>query len=58
MADLYAIARIKLARLGLSNVYGGDRCTYCEAEEFYSFRREGITGRMLSMIYIDTANSE
>lgn len=52
MADLYALARLKLGRLGLHDVHGGDHCTFCEEQNFYSFRRDGITGRMLNMIYI------
>lgn len=52
MADLYALARLRLRKYGLDDVRGGDRCTFCEDKEFYSFRRDGDTGRMLSMIYI------
>lgn len=55
MADMYALAKLKLGKLGLHNVHGGDRCTFCEEQEFYSFRRDGATGRMLSMIYIKGA---
>ncbi len=51
MADLYAIARHKLKQLGLVHVYGGSHCTFCEVKSFYSYRRDGQTGRMLSMIY-------
>lgn len=52
MADLYALATLKLGGLGLHNVHGGDHCTFCEEQNFYSFRRDGVTGRMLNMIYI------
>lgn len=57
-ADLYALAKLKLAALGLNNVHGGEYCTFCEDRRFYSFRRDGVTGRMLSMIYIKEAGVE
>jgi polyphenol oxidase len=51
-ADLYLIARQKLAALGIAGVYGGDFCTYAQEDLFYSHRRDkGITGRMASLIY-------
>jgi len=53
MADLVAVARLKLAALGITDVSGGDYCTYCNEEDFFSYRRDGVTGRLLSMIYID-----
>lgn len=52
LANLFAIAKLKLARLGIEKIWGGESCTFCEPEVFYSFRREGITGRMASFIYI------
>lgn len=52
MADLYEIARIQLAALGLTAVYGGEFCTYSDSR-FYSFRRDqGVTGRMASLIWL------
>lgn len=50
--DLYALARLNLARLGVEQVYGGDVCTYNDVEKFFSYRRDGETGRMLSVIWI------
>lgn len=50
--DLYLIARQKLKALGVTEVYGGEHCTYEEEDLFYSFRRDGITGRMASLIYL------
>ena len=52
-ADLYALARRRLARCGVSRIYGGGRCTYTERERFYSYRRDGATGRMASLIWIE-----
>lgn len=49
--DLYVLARQRLARGGLSRVFGGGLCTYADAARFYSFRREPDTGRMASLIW-------
>lgn len=51
--DLYALARLRLAALGVHAVYGGSRCTITEAGAFFSHRREGRTGRMASLVWID-----
>lgn len=53
-ADLYALARLRLARSGVARIYGGGYCTYTERERFYSYRRDGATGRMASLIWIET----
>lgn len=53
-ADLYALARQRLAALGISAVYGGDQCTYSDATHYFSYRRDTITGRMASLIWLDT----
>lgn len=52
LADIYQLARLRLKRLGIENVYGGELCTYTDEERFYSFRKNKITGRMASMIWI------
>lgn len=57
MADLYALARYRLRELGLQSVTGGSECTFCDSNRHYSFRREGVTGRMLSLIYIRESDS-
>jgi YfiH family protein len=53
LADLYALARQRLNAIGVSAVYGGGRCTYRETGHFYSYRRDGTTGRMASLIWIE-----
>lgn len=52
MADIYALARIRLGAVGVQAVHGGGRCTFSEAESFYSYRRDGVTGRMASLIWL------
>jgi YfiH family protein len=52
-ADLYALARRRLARAGVRAVHGGGHCTFTEQGRFYSFRRDGETGRMASLIWMD-----
>lgn len=49
-ADLYALARLRLAACGVSAVSGGGCCTVTEARRFFSYRRDGRTGRMASVI--------
>lgn len=53
LCNLYQIARTKLRKFGISHVFGGDFCTYSDTEHFYSYRRDGITGRMASLIWIE-----
>jgi YfiH family protein len=52
MADLYELARIALACGGVAAVYGGGWCTHRDASRFYSFRRDGTTGRMATLAWI------
>jgi YfiH family protein len=51
-ADLYALARLALAAHGVRRISGGGRCTLGEAETFFSYRREGRTGRMATLTWI------
>ncbi len=52
LADLYAIARIRLKNQGITSIYGGEYCTFTQNELFFSYRREKMTGRQASLIYI------
>lgn len=52
VADLYALARLRLYRLGIQAVYGGGYCTVRDSRRFYSYRRDGQTGRMASLIQL------
>jgi len=51
-ADLYALARAELQALSACEIHGGGFCTYDEPERFYSYRRDRVTGRMASLIWI------
>lgn len=52
-ADLFALAAQRLARAGVMRVYGGGISTHADPARFYSFRRDGICGRMAALIWID-----
>lgn len=56
-ADLAQLVRRQLRSRGITAIYGGGRCTFCDAALFFSHRREGQTGRMASLIWIDPCGS-
>ncbi len=60
LANLYTLARARLRRMGLTRFYGGDRCTYAQADLFYSHRRASqhgaATGRMATLIWHESTN--
>lgn len=51
-ADLAGLARDRLAACGVRDASGGDRCTASDASAFFSFRRDGVTGRMAAAVWI------
>ena len=53
MADLYTLARRRLARAGVRDVHGGGFCTYNENDRFFSYRRVQRSGRMGAFIWIE-----
>lgn len=55
LADIYQLARRRLQLAGVSEVYGGGECTHGDAARFYSYRRDGATGRMASLIWREGA---
>ena len=53
-ADLYALARVLLLRAGVQQIDDSGCCTHSDAEHFYSYRRDGQTGRQGNLIWLDT----
>jgi YfiH family protein len=56
MADLDALARRRLAALGVGRVYGGGQCTYADGNRYFSHRRDGVTGRQATLIWLEPAS--
>ena len=52
LANIYQLARARLSVLGVHAIFGGDRCTVKESKEFFSYRRDGKTGRFASFIWL------
>ncbi|TAJ77758.1 MAG: peptidoglycan editing factor PgeF [Gallionellaceae bacterium] len=53
MADIYLLAHQRLHALGITRVYGGELCTYSDPANFFSYRRDGVTGRMGTFIWLE-----
>ena len=54
-ADLYGLARHRLALAGVRQVFGGGLCTYADADRFFSYRRDGQCGRMATFAFRNSA---
>jgi len=53
LANIYELVRIRLNALGITQIYGGNYCTFRERERFFSYRRDGATGRMGTFIWLE-----
>lgn len=51
-ADLAKLAKQRLEASGVRQLWGGGLCTLTRSEQFFSFRRDGVTGRMASLIWL------
>ena len=56
LANLYQLAHQRLSQQGVTHIYGGDFCTYTDHQRFYSYRRDKVTGRMASLIWLQEFN--
>lgn len=52
LADIYMLARLVLQSAGVDRIAGGGMCTVSDASRFYSYRRDKLTGRMASLIWL------
>jgi hypothetical protein len=52
LANIYLLAKQRLTALGIEAIFGGDLCTATDQRRFFSYRRDHITGRMASIIWI------
>lgn len=53
LADIYTLARLRLAEIGVDAVHGGGLCTWSDPSRFFSYRRAARTGRMASLIWLE-----
>jgi len=54
LADIYQLAMNTISANGVDAIYGGGYCTYTDKQRFFSYRRDGETGRMASIIWINS----
>lgn len=53
LADIFLLARQRLVNNGITRIYGGGVCTFSDPARFFSYRRDGETGRMAALIWLD-----
>lgn len=53
LADIYLLTRQRLNTLGIIRIFGGNLCTYHQKDKFFSYRRDGVTGRMGTFIWLE-----
>lgn len=53
MADIYLLAKLRMQRAGITDISGGNFCTYADSKHFFSYRRDKTTGRMASLIWME-----
>lgn len=54
MANIYLLARRRLEQAGVSRIYGGDLCTVSDPDRFFSYRRDGRTGRLATLVWLSS----
>lgn len=52
LADIYCLARLRLRAAGVLSVHGGGLCTVSDSKRYFSYRRDGVTGRMATLIWL------
>jgi len=57
LCDIYLLAQQRLRRIGITAISGGEACTVSDGGRFFSYRRDGVTGRMASLIWLERAAS-
>ncbi|QZA76885.1 peptidoglycan editing factor PgeF [Deefgea tanakiae] len=53
LGNMYQLARQRLNQKGVVEIYGGTECTVSNSEQYFSYRRDGVTGRMASLIWLE-----